>query len=71
MSETISLSIDGVQMSARPGQTIIEAADAAGIYIPRLCHKPGLEAYGSCRVCTVQVEWPSLFGLHDAGRPTA
>jgi [NiFe] hydrogenase diaphorase moiety small subunit len=53
MSETISLLIDGVKISAQPGQTIIEAADAAGIYIPRLCHKPGLESYGSCRVCTV------------------
>ncbi len=55
MSETISLIIDGVQMTARPGQKIIEAADAAGIYIPRLCHKPGLEPFGSCRVCTVLV----------------
>jgi [NiFe] hydrogenase diaphorase moiety small subunit len=54
MTETISLIIDGVPISARPGQRIIEAADEAGIFIPRLCHKPGLEPYGSCRVCTVQ-----------------
>lgn len=54
MPKTITLFIDGAKVSAQQGQTIIEAADAAGIYIPRLCHKPGLESYGSCRVCTVQ-----------------
>jgi [NiFe] hydrogenase diaphorase moiety small subunit len=47
--------IDGVPISAQQEQTLIDAADEAGIYIPRLCHKPGLEPYGSCRVCTVIV----------------
>ena len=45
--------IDGVEIAARPGQTVIEAADDAGIYIPRLCHLPGLPPHGSCRMCTV------------------
>ena len=54
MSDTISITVDGNQIPAKPDQTIIDAADDAGIYIPRLCHKPGLESYGSCRVCTVQ-----------------
>ena len=53
MSESITLLIDGVPIEAQPGQKVIEAADAAGIYIPRLCHKPGLEPFGSCRLCTV------------------
>jgi [NiFe] hydrogenase diaphorase moiety small subunit len=55
MSETVTVTIDGVQIEAQPGQRVIEAADAAGIYIPRLCHKPGLEPFGSCRLCTVVV----------------
>jgi [NiFe] hydrogenase diaphorase moiety small subunit len=55
MSEKITFTIDGVEVTAEPGQMIIEAADEAGIYIPRLCHKPGLEPFGSCRVCTVMV----------------
>ena len=55
MPETITLTIDGVPIEAQPGQNVIEAADAAGIYIPRLCHKPGLEPFGSCRLCTVLV----------------
>ena len=53
MSDTITLTIDGVEIEAQAGQTILEAAQAAGIYIPRLCAKEELEPYGSCRVCTV------------------
>lgn len=49
----VSFVIDEVEVEGEPGQTIIDAADAAGIYIPRLCHKPGLEPYGACRLCTV------------------
>jgi len=47
------LIVDGREIPAAPGQTIIEAADAAGVWIPRLCHKPGLEPFGGCRICTV------------------
>ena len=55
MSETITFTIDAVKVSARPGQTILEAADRAGIYIPRLCTMEGLTPHGSCRICTVMV----------------
>lgn len=46
--------IDGVDIAAKAGQTIMEAADAAGVYIPRLCDHKGLRHQGSCRVCTVK-----------------
>ncbi len=46
--------LDGKLRSARQGQTIIEAAADAGVYIPRLCHKDGLPPHGSCRLCTVK-----------------
>lgn len=55
MSEPISLSVDGVGVSAQPGQTVLEAAEDAGIYIPRLCFMKGLTPAGSCRVCTVRI----------------
>jgi len=55
MSDKIAFSIDGVEVTGRPGQTILEAADEAGIYIPRLCFDNDLRAHGSCRVCTVLV----------------
>lgn len=51
----ITLTIDGREIRTQAGRTILEAAEEHGIYIPRLCHKPGLEPYGSCRVCTVLV----------------
>ena len=53
MPETLTLMIDGVSIEAQPGQYLIEAADAAGIFIPRLCHQPGLVPSGACRLCTV------------------
>jgi [NiFe] hydrogenase diaphorase moiety small subunit len=55
MSDRVTLTIDNVQLEGRPGQTILEAADEAGIYIPRLCHQKDLQPFGSCRVCTVLV----------------
>jgi len=55
MSEMMTLTIDGVEIKGRPGQTILEAAEEAGIYIPRLCYLKGLVPFGSCRVCTVLV----------------
>ncbi len=54
MSE-ITFQIDGVEIKGKKGQTIMEAADAAGVYIPRLCAYEGLIPHGSCRVCTVLV----------------
>ena len=55
MSQEITLTIDGVQVKATSGQTIMEAADEAGVYIPRLCYLKEITPHGSCRVCTVLV----------------
>lgn len=55
MSETITFTLDGAEVRGAPGQTIMQAADAAGIYIPRLCAHRELEPFGGCRVCTVLV----------------
>lgn len=51
----ISLTVDGRRIEARTGQTILEAADEAGVYIPRLCWMKGLLPFGGCRVCVVRV----------------
>ncbi|MCX7818426.1 MAG: 2Fe-2S iron-sulfur cluster-binding protein [Kiritimatiellae bacterium] len=55
MNQTISFTIDGRPLRATPGQTILQAADAAGVYIPRLCAHRDLHPFGACRVCTVKV----------------
>lgn len=51
----ITLSIDGRQVTAQPSTTILDAALAAGLYIPHLCHHPDLEPVGVCRLCLVEV----------------
>jgi len=51
----IQLVIDGQQIEGKLGQTILEAAQEAGVYIPRLCWMKGLTPSGSCRLCTVRV----------------
>lgn len=54
MKDNFSFTIDGKVVQARLGQTIMQAADAAGISIPRLCDTEGLQPQGSCRVCVVK-----------------
>ena len=55
MSE-ILLSIDGKEVKAAAGMTLLEAARSAGIKIPTLCHHEKLEPYGGCRLCMVELE---------------
>jgi formate dehydrogenase major subunit len=52
---SITLTINGQQVSAQPGQTVLQAARAAGIDIPTLCHHPALTPSGGCRLCLVEV----------------
>jgi len=59
----INLQIDGKEVVASQGMTVLEAAEKAGISIPTLCHYEKLEPYGGCRLCTVEVEsrgWTKL-----------
>ena len=55
MADTISLTINGLTVSAPSGATILEAAQRAGIYIPTLCHCPDLTPAGVCRMCLVRI----------------
>jgi NADH dehydrogenase/NADH:ubiquinone oxidoreductase subunit G len=52
----IVLQIDGRDIEAEEGTTVLEAARSAGISIPTLCHHEKLEPYGACRICIVEVE---------------
>jgi bidirectional [NiFe] hydrogenase diaphorase subunit len=55
MSEMV-LQIDGKEVKASAGMTILDAAKSAGISIPTLCYHEKLEPYGACRICTVEAE---------------
>jgi bidirectional [NiFe] hydrogenase diaphorase subunit len=52
----ITLEIDGKNVQATAGMTVLEAAQSVGIYIPTLCHHEKLEPFGGCRLCIVEVE---------------
>jgi bidirectional [NiFe] hydrogenase diaphorase subunit len=55
MSE-ILLQIDGKEVRAKEGMTVLEAARSVGIKIPTLCYHEKLEPYGGCRLCLVELE---------------
>ncbi len=55
MSQPSTITIDGQTVPFQEGQTIMEAALAANIYIPHLCYQRDLTPDGSCRLCTVTV----------------
>src|SRR5215468_837222 len=54
-TRTVSLTIDGVQVTVREGTTIWTAARDAGIDIPVLCHDERYDPVGVCRMCVVDV----------------
>jgi formate dehydrogenase alpha subunit len=54
--DTINIIVDGQEIEAKPGQTIIQAAQDSDLYIPYLCYFPGMKPYGACRMCVVSTE---------------
>ena len=52
----VSVEIDGVEITVPEGTSVLRAAALADINIPKLCATDSLEAFGSCRLCAVQVE---------------
>jgi formate dehydrogenase major subunit len=56
MDKVVHIKINGHHIRARAGQTVMEAAKAAGIDIPSLCHHPAVKPLGACRICLVEIE---------------
>jgi [NiFe] hydrogenase diaphorase moiety small subunit len=54
VNERPSFLLDGVEVPFEPGQTVMQAALAAGRYIPHLCYHPEFKPHGSCKVCTAK-----------------
>jgi NADP-reducing hydrogenase subunit HndD len=52
----IVLSVNGRQVELDEGASLLDAAKAAGVHVPTLCHYPGLPAHAVCRMCLVEVE---------------
>ncbi len=55
-TDTVSITIDGIDVRVRAGTSVLRAASEAGITIPKLCATELLDAFGSCRLCLVQIE---------------
>lgn len=54
--DMINIKINGIEISAEKGRTILQIAEANGIEIPTLCYIEEVKAYGACGLCTVEVE---------------
>ena len=56
MTQSNSFILDGATIPYTNEQTIIQAAMAAGVYIPHLCYNPEFKPHGSCKLCTVKIK---------------
>ena len=53
---TVTVTVDGRAIEAEPGELLIQAAERAGIFIPRFCWHKRMDPVGACRMCLVDVE---------------
>ncbi|PWJ12496.1 formate dehydrogenase subunit alpha [Jannaschia seohaensis] len=72
MPDTITFTLDGETVQARPGETIWEVANGRGLVIPHLCHKPapGYRPDGNCRACMVEIEGERTLAASCIREPT-
>ncbi|MEE3247395.1 MAG: molybdopterin-dependent oxidoreductase, partial [Chloroflexota bacterium] len=56
MADEITITFNGQDVKTQSGKNVLEAAIAAGVYVPYLCYHPGMKSYGACRMCVVSVE---------------
>ena len=61
MTEPITLTIDGIQVSASPDENLVDVISRAGTDTPLICAHPATTSEGLCRICVVEVEgWRTL-----------
>src|SRR5437868_14708764 len=53
--KTVALTVDGFGVSVPEGTSVMRAAMEAGVQIPKLCATDSLAAFGSCRICLVEI----------------
>jgi formate dehydrogenase major subunit len=61
--------LDGREVAAARGESILDVADREGVAIPRLCHAPGLQPAGNCRACMVEVQGERVLAASCCRRP--
>jgi len=68
---TVTFKLNGDDVAAVPGETILEVADRLGVEIPRLCYKPGLRPDGNCRSCMVEIKGERVLAPSCCRAPAA
>ncbi|MDE0803862.1 MAG: NADH-quinone oxidoreductase subunit NuoG [Acidimicrobiales bacterium] len=53
---SVKITVDGVEIDARPDELVIEAAERHGTFIPRFCYHPRMNPVGMCRMCIVEID---------------
>jgi [NiFe] hydrogenase diaphorase moiety small subunit len=69
VSAAQSFVLDGAELPFEPGQTVLQAALAAGRYIPHLCYHPEFRPHGSCKLCTARVDGRMVTACTTPVRP--
>ncbi len=62
----LRITLDGKEISANKGELIIQAAERAGVFVPRFCYHPRMSSVGVCRMCLVEVKGPRGFSLQPS-----
>ena len=70
-AHAIAFRLNGADVTAAPGETILEVADRLGVEIPRLCYKPGLRPDGNCRSCMVEIKGERVLAPSCCRTPAA
>ncbi|HYH41277.1 MAG TPA: 2Fe-2S iron-sulfur cluster-binding protein, partial [Burkholderiales bacterium] len=67
----VEFRLNGKDVVAEPGETIIETAKRHGVEIPRLCYKEGMRPDGNCRACVVEVKGERVLAASCCRLPSA
>jgi len=70
LEQGVAFKLNGEDVIAGAGETIIQAADRIGVPIPRLCYKPGMRADGNCRACMVEIKGERVLAPSCCRSPT-
>jgi len=71
MAEVIEFSLDGEQVRAPEGETLLQTARRLGIAVPSLCYQEGYRADGNCRACVVEVDGERVLAPSCCRQPSA
>ena len=67
--DAVPFHLDGREIVARPGETILQAAKRHGVEIPHLCYKDGLRPDGNCRACMVEIQGERVLAASCCRQP--